>query len=159
MHYGTQLLLLLFFNECMNNGGRPHPLSYSRSAWQRMRRASPDARCWRAHYTQAAMWRSVAHQRSVPSSSFILEFCSQCPLSSRNETRDFALHSVGASRKSRLAVRFRFSGGRCPGASSRPNTGQVMPLSRTVALQSLLFSAVNRAGNGPMLHQPAAFRG
>lgn len=112
--------------------------------------------------TQAAMWRSVAHQRNVPS-SFPLEqqFCSLCPLSSRNKQGNFALHSVGASSKSRLAVWFHFSSGRCPGAAvrRRPNTGQVMPLNCTVALLSLLFSAANLAGNGPILHQPAAFRG
>lgn len=106
---------------------------------------------------QAAMWRSVALQPNVPS-SLTLEFWSPCPLSSTNQQgiSHCTLSAQSASHVCLCSSIFRVAG--VP-ARRRPNIGQVMPWRRTVALISLLFSAANRAGNGPMLHQPVAFRG
>lgn len=85
-------------------------------------------------------------------------------VSSRNTAQDFAVHSLCASRKSRLAVWYHFlfhppSRGRCPGASSSECWTTSDALSSTVAPLSLHLPAATRTRNGPMLNSPAAYRG
>lgn len=135
-------------SECSRQG---EPTATAAQPDQRMKRASPDARWWPAHYTGGDVEVSRSSvQRAEQFPPLNPTHCSLCP----PQTRDFALHSVGASRKSRCVVPFFFYFFRVAGVPvrRRPNTGQVMPLRCTVAPASIHISAANRAGNGPMLN-------